>query len=363
MTILLQRLAVCAPLLLAAAARAQEAPTQEGRFEAEIEVSEVLLDVLVTDRSGNVVLGLGPSDFRITEDGAPVEVTGAEFYSHRQAVGAATAAGAPPPSQPSPRYLILFFEDQRRRSVDGTGLLQRQIRAGRDAREFLERARTPGDWIAVAGYDRELRLYTDFTRDGAVLERAIDAATLGRADRGNWPSRLPEDPAVPSLARSLPAGDELQKQSGTIYEGLTLVAEAAAKLTGRKNLLLFTMGFGRVNRVGMYEPEWRYYEPMAESLNDANVAVYTFDLTPVGTIHPFADAMNQVSSDTGGRYFHDILHFATPLAQVAKETSGYYLVSYRATHPAGVRGFQLVKVSVANPELKVTARRGYRFGE
>jgi hypothetical protein len=102
---------------------------------------------------------------------------------------------------------------------------------------------------------------------------------------------------------------------------------------------------------------------MAESLNDANVAVYTFDLTPVGTLHPFADAMNQVSGDTGGRYFHDILHFATPLEQVSKETSGYYLVSYRATHPAGLRGFQMVKVTLANPELKVTARRGYRFGE
>ncbi|MEZ5314461.1 MAG: hypothetical protein R2862_12930 [Thermoanaerobaculia bacterium] len=44
---------------------------------------------------------------------------------------------------------------------------------------------------------------------------------------------------------------------------------------------------------------------MAESLNDANVAVYTFDLTEPGTKHPFANAMNQIVRH-GGRYFSDV---------------------------------------------------------
>ena len=63
------------------------------------------------------------------------------------------------------------------------------------------------------------------------------------------------------------------------------------------------------------------------------------------------------------RYFPNVLHFKTPIADVAKETSGYYLVSYRAEHLTGLRGFQKVEVTLANPEFKVTARKGYRFGE
>lgn len=123
------------------------------------------------------------------------------------------------------------------------------------------------------------------------------------------------------------------------------------------------MGFGRMNRFHQYEPDPRYFEPMSESLNDANVAVYTFDLTDTSATHPFANAMGHISDDTGGRYFPNVLHFKTPIADVARETSGYYLVSYRAEHLTGLRGFQEVKVTLANPELKVTARRGYRFGE
>lgn len=339
------------------AANAQEPPPLIAPFGAEILVSEVLLDVLVTDRKGNAILGLQPSDFLVSEGDRPVEVTAAEFYSHR------ALEGSTAPVAPAARFLLFFFDDQRGRNADVPGLLNRQVGAGRDAREFLAHALTPTDWVAILGYDFKLRLFADFTRDREVLARAVEAATTGKPDRGNWPSRQPVEEGTPSLSRRLPAGDELRDQTATIYEAITLISEASTSIYGRKNLLLFTAGFGRMNRFRQYEPDPRYYEPMIESLNDANVAVYAFDLTEPGTRHPFADAMSQISSDTGGRYFADLSQFEAALTRVAAETSGYYLVSYRATHPSGLRGFQHVKVRLANPELKLTARRGYRFGD
>ncbi|MCP4658814.1 MAG: hypothetical protein GY856_25670, partial [bacterium] len=60
---------------------AQEEPAAE--FGELVEVSEVLLDVLVTDRQGNVILGLGPDDFIIEEAGETIPLTGASFYSNR----------------------------------------------------------------------------------------------------------------------------------------------------------------------------------------------------------------------------------------------------------------------------------------
>jgi VWFA-related protein len=363
------------PLAPLAAQQAEEPPLI-APFGAEILVNEVLLDVLVTDKKGAVILGLGPQDFKVTVDGKPMEVTSAQFYSHRVPMAIAppsAAAAAPPQDGAAPpvakpaitadRYFVFFFDDQRYRGADAPDLLNRQVGAGRDVKKFLRESRNPSDWVAVVAYDHRLRLVTDFTRDLATLEHAVDLATLGRPDRGNWPSRRTVDPDTPSLGRGLPAGDELRDQTRTVYEGITLVAEAAGRFPGRKNLLLFTQGFGQMNRFRQYEPDPKYYEPMSESLNDSNTAVYTFDLTRPGTHHPFADAMNHVATDTGGRYYSDVYDFGPPLDLVQKETSGYYLVAFSTTHPKGLRGFQPVEVRLANPELRVTARRGYRYGE
>ena len=57
------------------------------------------------------------------------------------------------------------------------------------------------------------------------------------------------------------------------------------------------------------------------------------------------------------------LNFVTPLRNIAAETTGYYLLSYRAAHPAGSKGYQKVSVTVNNPELRVTAREGYLYGD
>jgi VWFA-related protein len=353
---------------LRAQAPAQEPPALVAPFGAEILVSEVLLDVLVTDKKGDVILGLGPADFRVKEDDRQVEVTSATFYSNRRYVGAAplpadTGAAAGNAGL-APHYFVFFFDDQRTHNVDVPGLLQRQIRAGKDAVEWLHAGLAPTDWVAVLGYDNRLKIFQDFTQDPGAIERAFLAATTGRGSRDNFPSRqTPSAPGAPALAPGLPVGDALSRETGTIYEALTLVAEASAPLVGRKNLMLFTIGFGRMNRYYQYEPDPRYFEPMSESLNDANVAVYTFDLTDTGAQHPYANAMSHISDDTGGRYFPNVLHFKAPIADVAKETSGYYLVSYKAGHLTGLRGFQKVEVELANPELKVTARKGYRFGE
>lgn len=346
----------------------QEGPLLVAPFGAEILVSEVLLDVLVTDKKGNPILGLGPGDFQITEDDRKVQVTSAAFYSNRRYAGSESApAAATAPGDGSglaPHYFIFLFDDQRRNSADVPGLLQRQVRAGKDAIEWLREGLAPTDWVAVLGYDNRLKLFQDFSQDREALERAIQSATTGRSGRENFPSRQAASaPGAPALAPGLPVGEALSQETGTIYEALTLVGEASAPLIGRKNLLLFTIGFGRMNRYHQYEPDPRYFEPMSESLNDANVAVYTFDLTDTGALHPFANAMSHISSDTGGRYFPNVLHFKSPIGDVARETSGYYLVSYKAEHLSGLRGFQKVEVELANPELVVTARKGYRFGE
>ena len=54
-------------------------------------VNEVLLDVLVTDAKGNVIVGLDKGDFVVKDNGRPVELTGVTFYSNRHPVDSSPA--------------------------------------------------------------------------------------------------------------------------------------------------------------------------------------------------------------------------------------------------------------------------------
>lgn len=353
-------LALALALALTPALRAQESPAQ-GQFGERIDVNEVLIDVLVTDAKGNVIVGLEPEDFVVRENGRPVELTGLTFYSDRRLVGPAKA-GVKVDEIPENRFFILFFDDQMDEAVDAPVLLARQVEAGQRARDWVLKGRQPADWVAVVSYDKKLKVQQDFTRDGRALADAIGDAVKGKDAEGNWPSRIQQGEG-PSLYANLPRGNALRDETGNIYHALEVLAEAAGHVRGRKNLVLFTTGFGDVNSFGQHIPDPRYYPGMAQALNDNNVAVYTLDLVPAGTIHPLSDAMSKLSNDTGGRYYATFSTFATPLKQIGEENSGYYLLSYRSEQPAGRKGFQEVDVDTTNPELKVRARKGYAYGE
>ena len=345
---------LCALLLLAPAAFAQQS-----EFGDEVEVSEVLLDVIVTNKDGQVIVGLGPEDFRVTEDGEEVELESVRFYSSSVPQEAtAEMEGVDP--VPEDRYFIFFVDDQRKNQAGvGVNLVQRQMQAGRDATEWAERNLAPADWVAVVGYDRSLKVYTDFTRDPQRIAKAIKDATAGREGMGNWPSRQKDE--GPSLLDDLPQGKALIKATTRIYSAITEVAEAAGDVSGRKNLIYLGLGFGRINRFGAYDEDERYYPDMTHALNDNNVAVYPLDVSPSGASHPFESALTNLAEDTGGRYFPFFSSFNTPLEEITQETGGYYLLSYRATHPADEDGFQRVEVETTNDEFRVRARQGYEY--
>jgi VWFA-related protein len=357
-------LSIAAVSALAGAAFAQETQEpQRGPFGEEIRVSEVLLDVLVTDKQGNVVVGLGPEDFVVKEDGAPVDLTGVTFYSSSLPVEdakALAAKGIRAATVPEDRYFILFFDDQKRAALDAPFLITQQMEANQRARDWVKEL-APNDWVAVVSWDYKLKVHQDFTRDKQAIVNALGAAMKGK-DRGNWPSRTQGTTEGPSLLANLPKGNELRNRTTRIYDALEVVAEAAGGIRGRKNLLLFTVGFGNVNNFGQYTPDLRYYPDMVDALNDNNVAVYTVDLTPEGIQTAFADSMHRLADDTGGQYLFNFVNFLTPLRRVAEENTGYYLLSYRSEHPAGKSGFQKVEVDTANPEFRVRAREGYEYG-
>ncbi len=340
---------------------AQEEPA--GRFEGMVEVTEVLLDVLATDRSGQAIAGLGKDDFMVTENGDEVELTGVSFYTTRYEPGGTIEVSDG--EVPSSRYFIFFFHDTKRLGPGANRLIRQQMEASRKSQEWVEEHMLPSDWVAVASYDVKLKLHLDFTQDREQILQAIDDGNRGRDPEknvGRHGRRLPPAGA-PSLLRHLPQGKKLRDETTRVYDGVRLLADASARIVGRKNLLMYTIGFGELDRgspVAKGDP--RFYPPMEQALNDANVAVYTIDLTPTGFDHIQRDFMNQLASDTGGFYYGTFVNFIAPLREIAAENVGYYVLSYQSEHPAAESGYQEVKVKARDRSVKLRARKGYLYG-
>lgn len=346
--------------LCPAQARAQEPAAQ---FGEEVEVSEALLDALVTDREGNVVLGLGPEDFRIAVDGRPAEVTSATFYSNRRFLdeASAEALGVDPVAAKDRRLFLLFLEDQGVASSSTPDLRLRLLDAVQTLTDWLRRELLPSDLVAVVSFDSALRFHQDFTNDLDSLLGAVERAGRGEEGIGTWPSRRQDaSDESPSLAAGLPQGEELLRETPDMYRALTVVGRALAPIQGRKNLVLLTSGFGELGSTGGFRHDSRRRGQMIEELNGANAAVYAIDLMPAQVRHSLQGSLTDLATSTGGESFLEVLRFGVPLERIARETNGYYLVSVR-TEPGSGGGYRNVEVATINPEFRVRARGGLKL--
>ncbi|HLE84477.1 MAG TPA: VWA domain-containing protein [Thermoanaerobaculia bacterium] len=350
-----------------------EPPSEErpaGEFGEELVVSEVVLDVLALDRKGDVVPGLGAEDFVVQQDGEPVEITSVTFYTTRyEDLGQAgtqpprEGAEAAPEQVPAARYLIYFFHDQTG-TVDNPGALTRsRLEAARYARQWVREEMRGSDWLAVLRYDYDLSVHADFTQDQEALDGAIEEAILGKEPAAMRPSDRRRSVAAggPSLLQELPNSFRMTRATERPYDAIRLVAEASGHIIGRKNLILFSLGFGQTGSM-FRSPDPRYYPAMEEALNANNVAVYPIDLAGGSVDTPQTSFLSQLADDTGGELFKSFHSFLVPLRRVSGQTTGYYLLTFLTEHPAGESGYRKVEVDAKPRGVRVRARRGYRYG-
>lgn len=331
----------------------------QAQFGEKIEVDEVLLDVVVTNDQGQVVSGLDKNDFIVREDGEPVEVRDVTFYSNQSYIDAHDRKGGVAINQeatPTNRYFILFFHHQRNLLPRlGANLLD----AGRRAEQWVRSSMQPNDFVAVVSYFPKYNLL-DFTNDTEALTKTIREAVQGK-DFSHKDARTPLGEA--RMSDNVPAGDV-----DRIYEALAMTAEAAGEVRGRKNLVLFSIGFGETDRFGFYLPDNRYYPPMIRTLNDNNVAVYPVDLlatdvSPYFRFDRLDHVLARLATDTGGEFYYNFTNYLTPLEQVAEDNDGYYLVSFAPSTDLKSGEYQQVDVEMRNANLKVRTREGYVVGD
>ena len=393
-----------------------QSPSQSPYGE-EIDVRVVNVEVVVTDRRGERITGLAPSDFVLTVDGKPV---GVEFFSEiRDGAAAPTAdpginqRGEPlaspdvaePPSRPRDvgvvNYLV-FVDDYF------------SIAAHRDiVLESLQRdlaKMRPQDRMAIVAFDGgRLAPLSGWSSSREALESALDKA-LARKSYGL--ERLTElrafrteeqlrDEAVGPLGMPLDlnarSGDLSAAQgaySSTLLRQVRASADATAgamrafaDAPGRKVLLLLcggwpysvhsyvTQGTGRPVRE---LPEGkRLLRPLADTANLLGYTIYPVDVpgarafsgADVEMSAPAApgsslfaemeleESLLYLARETGGRPLLDGKR-ATALADASDDTRTFYWLGF----VPGWRGDDQphkLGVEVKRPGLRVRARSGF----
>lgn len=358
-TLLLAAFSVPRPI----AAQSQDEPVDQS-FGEDLVVTEVLLDVLVTDKRDRVIVGLSTDDFVVSEGGEVVELTSVTFYSSRRLVESSERLASQDVNVdmvPRDRYFIFFVQEQRNTSAARPSLFHRQLEAGRQFGDWLMEPAQAADHAAVVSFSHGLKIHQDFTVDREALMQAIEGAARGRNPTKIPPSRRLDVEGDPAALAVLPAGKELRRASKDIYHALRLLADAVASVPGRKNLVFLGRGFGDISTFGTYKPEPSKLNPTLQELNDANVAVYTLDIAPHEVRDNLQLSLRDLAASTGGRFFHDLTSFTQPMDKISDLTSGYYLLSYESRRPEGEAGYQRVRVGTRNPEFRIQARQGYLY--
>jgi VWFA-related protein len=253
-------------------ARAQNAGGERTVIRTETRV--VLVDAVVTDKSGNYVHGLSSKDFRVWEDNKEQKITGVAFQ-----------AEAAPPQQKG--NLILLFDNA---SMDSNN----QILAKQAAVRLLELPGGEDRLTVVAAFGSGLSIIQNFTGDAERLKQAVAklppamgrhgaspqsggfaSAETGYNDDG-WPGPGPAPGARASARPGNLAGTVDDAMVRSFLYSLASLARNVAAVPGRKTLVLFTAGFA------IKAPIMTQFQAAINACNRANLAVYPVDARGLG---------------------------------------------------------------------------------
>jgi VWFA-related protein len=247
---------------LVAPAAPRTAPSPEGQvpqqppLKYEVSVTLKLIQVYVTDKSGQPVRDLTKEEFRLTDNGKPVTLSAFEKHDLAAAPTAGVATPEPatvlaPTEIPAlGRKFIIFFDYA---FNTGHGVKASLVAA----RQFLDTVVRPDDELAFASFSMfdGLKIHEFLTTDHAKVTAALSSVSskeiVGRADEVEQAYWLAVDnPTLAKKSFSTVGGlteldlarlDSMQ-QAGRYLRALTLFAQSLRLVQGQKNILFFSGG-------------------------------------------------------------------------------------------------------------------------
>ena len=308
--------------------KAQESPN------IHVVVNMVQLNVAVTDKNGNYITGLKPSDFAIVEDGI-VEKTATFAEGNGPArrlnelgqdmPGPALEGAENHAADGSPETLAELVNGANVFVLfDTSDYMYRGFVFAQDAISDFIRSLETADKIAFYSYSRDLSRVSLLTSDRTQLLRAV---------------------------RSTVAGDQ-----AALYNALLLTLKDAAHNTGRKLVVVFLNG---PDNSSVVPPE-----DVAEFAQSAGVSIYMIS-TREARLEPVSTAVfDRMTAATGGKaYFAKNWRDETrAFGSIRDDLAHLYSLSYypKANPNTGWRAITVKLVGEHLKKYKVRTRNGYR---
>ena len=356
-------------------------PVPPGTPTLRVTAREVLLDVLVMDKSGQPVPGLKASDFTLSEEGDPQLIRRVDEHFPMRSADLDKLASAPalPPNtfsnftpvRNTNAAIVLLLD-----AMDSPIGAQMEMR--QQLINFLKHMQ-PGPPVAIFQLDTEMRLIQGFTSDPKILLEAAqskrDTPSLGR----------------PTAAPRSYTGDAVYRRTlmDNLRSGMQMLGRYLAGYPGRKNLIWFTgrvpmtifgTGFGNPFRDGLMVQGGAGDETqeLTDVLTVSRIAVYPVDTRGLVVFaagmgaargRPMMAAaptgfynhgnLDEVAQQTGGKAYYNTNDFTRVIDDVIRTSSSYYTIAYATTNTKWNGEMRHIKVTVDRPEVQVQHKEGY----
>jgi Ca-activated chloride channel family protein len=312
---------------------AQDIATSVGRtpvFKSRVDL--VVLSFTVTDNKGKYVNGLKPADFRIMEDGIKEKLSTFSEGNRpaMQIMEDGTMKPAPPQEQPEGIKLAAnatgdaFVGTNVFVLFDTSNFMYHGFVYAEDAIADFVRGLDKADSVAVYTFSRNLSRASNLTHD--------------------------RNDAIFGLRKSV-AGDDT-----ALYNGLLLTLRDAAKVPGRKVVIVFSNG---PDNASMVAPD-----DVRAVAEDEGIPIYVISTNDVSKDPISSNVFKRIATRTGGKaYWAKTWQKQVEAFEAIREDLGnsYTVTYYPAPNPnEGFRKIDIQIVSDTGKHYRVRSRPGYR---
>jgi VWFA-related protein len=307
-----KQLVACLGLAVAGPAAQTQGPPARATGTVQAETAAILVDVVVRDKRGQPVMDLNAGDFEIYEDGVLQEVGALTRYASDadRRAAATTTVGRPASPEFAPKSTVETAAELVVAIVFDRLAPEARVLARKAALGYVGEGPQSDARIAIFGIDLSLLTYQTYTRDGAMLRKAI-AEFAGRST-GQFGSQADAaraagqqaDAAASSMAvleaggqaaaqaaaggagagaadakladmqrRTLETFEMLERdeQGTSTSNALMAVVNGMRALPGRKSVIFFSEGVKIPANVAAR------FRSVIDTANRANVSIYAMD--------------------------------------------------------------------------------------
>ena len=366
----------------------------------------VVVEVVATDKHGQVVTDLKPQDFTLLEDGKPQEV---RIFNFRRPPDPGTASTALKPLSLPPNVFTNIPAYNRNNSLNiiVLDLLNTDFNDQAYGRQQILKylASIPeGEPITVAVYTLglKLRLVQDFTSDFVAVKKTVESLKSERTPVFETLNALPapadkefqDEPhkALRDFSRTYEGAEQLDRRVEYTLDGLFALSRRLSGYPGRKNLIwistTFPIGFGPNENLRANEfDNLRDYEQAivsaSQALVDAEIAVYPID--PRGPLSSSQyggkatlpenqaislrteseagiaeqNTMKQIADLTGGKAYYNQNDLNNAIRNSIADGSTYYTLAYYPADKNWNGEFRKISLRVDRLGVRLRHRPGY----